>query len=283
MQFTNSILGLRRPFIHSLAAMAVVASAVLSTGADAQGNPPRPPRAGRGGDSVGPRPMNPPAVRGRVGPGMGGEVGPGMARGMGQGMGPGDMGPGNRGRRGGKAGRGNAGRANRNPASAFLRMRQQLALTDDQVKRLEALQAAPVPQRNQSDMLRAQADLMDATRGDGNISAARAALERMSRVRTEQTLAGLKARQDARNVLTATQKSKIDNMRGEMRGNLRGKMRGEQRDRARGANRGMQRGGRPGDMGQGFAPRRQPGMRQGGQPPMPPMAPMRRRRGDEQR
>lgn len=273
MQISKSIRGLRRPFVHSLAAAALVASTLLSAGVEAQGNPPRPPRAGRAGDSIGPRPVNP-GVRGRVGPGMGGDVGPRMRRGMDQGVGAG-MGPGGRRAEGlRQRGPGNDGRS-RNPASAFLRMRQQLELTDDQVKRLEALQATPAPQRNSSDMLRAQADLMDATRGDGNLGAARTALERMSRVRNDAMLAGLKARQDARNVLTAAQKSRLDNMRGEMRERVRGVSK-------RDAKRGLQGGGRARGMGQGFAPRRQPGMRQGARPSMPPMPPAAsRRRGEE--
>ena len=49
--------------------------------------------------------------------------------------------------------------AMRGPASNLLRMRERLELTDDQVKRLEALQSAPRPQRNESDVLRARADL----------------------------------------------------------------------------------------------------------------------------
>ncbi len=243
MQISKSMQGRRRPLAHSLAAIAVIASTLFAIGAGAQANPPRPPRAGRVGDSVGPRPVNPPRTRGRVGPGMGGDVGRDMARGMRPGMGPGLDGDGMTPR----AGRHGGGQ--RSPATAFLRMRQQLDLTDDQVKRLEALQAAPMPQRNESDLLRARADLMDATRGDGNLGAARAALEKMSRVRTEQMLAGLKSRQDARSVLTAAQKTKIDNLRGQMRGQMRGKA----RDR----------------------------MRQDAPPTMPPFAP--RRRGDDLR
>lgn len=266
MQITASFRGLRRLFFHSVAAMAMVASTAFAIRASAQANPPRPPRAGRVGDSVGPRPMNPPGMRGRMGPGMG----PG-------GMQPGGMGAGGMGRRGGRHGGGN-----RNPASGFLRMREQLDLSDDQVKRLEALQAAPAPRRNESDALRARADLMDATRGDGNMGAARNALERMSRVRNEQVLAGLKARQDARNVLTAAQKARIDNLRGEMRGEMRGKARDRMRQGGMGKGGmrkgSMRQGGRQGGMGPQFGPGR--GMRQGARPLMPPVPP--RRRGEDQ-
>jgi len=144
---------------------------------------------------------------------MGG--GAGARRRLGAGaMGPRDMG----------------GRGDRGAASSYLRMRQQLGLTEDQVTRLASLQSAARPPRNDTDMLRARADLMDATRGDGNISAARAALDRMSRITNDETLAGLKNRQDTRNVLTAAQKSRRDNMRGEARGRMReGMRRGKQR------------------------------------------------------
>jgi hypothetical protein len=95
----------------------------------------------------------------------------------------------------------------------LLGLRAQLSLTDDQVKRLEALRDAAPPKPNTADMLRARADLMEATQGDGNLTAARAALDKMSRLRTEQMLTGLKARQDARAVLTSAQKTKLDGMR----------------------------------------------------------------------
>lgn len=109
------------------------------------------------------------------------------------------------------------GPAQRGPASALLRMRGQLDLTDDQVKKLEALQATPRAQRNQSDMLRAQADLMDATKGDVNIEKARAAFDRMARIRTDAQLAQLKTRQDVRGVLTQTQRAKFDAFASSMR------------------------------------------------------------------
>lgn len=96
-------------------------------------------------------------------------------------------------------------------------MRGQLDLTDDQVKKLEALQATPRAQRNQSDMLRAQADLMDATKGDVNIEKARAAFDRMARIRTDAQLAQLKTRQDVRGVLTQTQRAKFDAVASSMR------------------------------------------------------------------
>lgn len=104
----------------------------------------------------------------------------------------------------------------------LLRMRSELQLTDDQVKKLEALQATPAPRTNEADLLRARADLLEATQGDGNLSKARAALDRMSALRNERMIAGLKQRQEARAVLTAEQKTRLDNWRGQRQGQLRG-------------------------------------------------------------
>jgi Spy/CpxP family protein refolding chaperone len=132
-----------------------------------------------------------------------------------------------------------------NPAAMLLRMRSQLELTDDQVKKLEALQNGAMPRVNEADQLRARADLMDAMQGDGNLSKARAALDRMSAMRNEQMIAGLKQRQDVRGVLTATQKTKLDNWQQQRRGKMRQQMRG-----GRGPQRGMMRGNR-GPNGQG--------------------------------
>ena len=96
------------------------------------------------------------------------------------------------------------------PAANLLRLREQLELTDDQVKRLETLQAVAPPEPKASEMMRAQADLMDATKGDVDLAKARAAFERMSRLRVDEQVAHLKVQQDARNVLTAAQKTKFD-------------------------------------------------------------------------
>lgn len=99
------------------------------------------------------------------------------------------------------------------PVASLLRLRGQLALTDDQVKRLEAMQGAALPAPNQAEALRARADLLDAMKGDGNLQAARTAMDRMNKQRTDRAIAQLKLRQDARAVLTAEQKTKLDNMR----------------------------------------------------------------------
>ena len=99
----------------------------------------------------------------------------------------------------------------------LIRMREQLDLSDEQVKKLEALQSTARPQFNQADKLRAQADLLDATKGDVNLEKARAAYERMARLRTDVQVSQLKLRQDARNVLTPAQRTKADAMRASAR------------------------------------------------------------------
>lgn len=174
------------------------------------------------------------------------------------------------------AGRGSA-------AGMLLRMRSELQLTDDQVKRLEALQSAAAPKSNEADVLRARADLLEATQGDGNLTKARAALDRMSGLRNERMIAGLKQRQDARAVLTAEQKTKLDNFRTQRRG--RGGMIGGNRAGMRGGARGARgpqgrnfwRGGMgPGrGQSQGMGPGMRGGMRgfRGGVAPGAPVPP----------
>ena len=156
-----------------------------------------------------------------------------------------------------------AGRAIRgNPAGMLLTMRGPLALTPEQVTRLEALRDAPRPDNQASDMLRARADLMDAMKGDGNLAAARTAMDRMAKLRTDRAIAGLKARQDARAVLTPAQKTRLDNLRrqaaGRLRANRRGGLRGPGARGGRGgtgrgpagmAPRGMRGPGGAGSMG----------------------------------
>lgn len=180
----------------------------------------------------------------------------------------------------------------------LLRARTQLELTDDQVKRLEALAAAPAPKSNATDMMRAQADLLDATQGDGNLAGARAALDKLSRLRNDQVLARIKAQQDVRAVLTPAQKTKVDNMRQQLRNRVgakrqRGMRPGGMRQGGMGQGRGqMGPGFRPGGMrqgrgqmgpgmmpgmGPGMGPGMMPGTPQGGPPgPQGPMPRMRR-------
>lgn len=155
-------------------------------------------------------------------------AGPGMMRG--------DMGPGPR-----------IGGA---PARMLLGQRERLQLTDEQVRRLEALDATQreALRPNEPAMLRARADLMEAMQRD-NIEAARTALDRLSRIRNDQVIAQMRARKDARDVLTAEQRARIDDMRA---GGMR-RMRP-----AAGPGRGMRdRGPRAGALrGRELAPRR---------------------------
>lgn len=123
------------------------------------------------------------------------------------------------------------------PASNLLRMREQLELTDDQVKKLESLQLSPRAQPNAAEMLRARADLMDATKGDVNLEKARAAFDRMARVKTDAQLAQLKSRQELRNVLTLGQRAKLDAFGRSMRDGRGAAMRSR-------ANRRMEQGRR---------------------------------------
>ena len=101
------------------------------------------------------------------------------------------------------------------PAAHLLQMREHLKLTDDQAKRLEALHTsqaqALAPQRGAA--LRIAADLSDATQGDGNIAAARAAMEKGAKLHIDQAIAHMQAMKDARAVLTADQKAQMDAMR----------------------------------------------------------------------
>ena len=166
---------------------------------------------------------------------------------------------------------------------------QQLALTEDQVKRLEALASAPAPKSNASDRMRAQADLLDATQGDGNMAGARAALDKLSRVRNDQLLARIKTQQDVRAVLTPVQRAKIDNRRQQLRNRAgANRPRGMRQDGMRLDGMrldGMRQGGKrqgPGQMGPGMMPGNpqgplgpMPRMRRGGgtpdvAPPVPP-------------
>lgn len=152
----------------------------------------------------------------------------------------------------------------RSPAAALLAARSALGLAPEQVSRLEALAAAQgrAMPGNPGDGLRARADLMDAMKGEGDAGALRKAMDRMHQLRTERALAMLKARQDARAVLTAEQRAKADafranrRMQGGMRGGRRGEMRGGMRGRAPEGWRGRARQGPPPEGV--ISPRRQP-------------------------
>ena len=218
-----------RSAVSFVIAGALAMSSILASILAAQGRPPRPGRdAARAatGDSQ-------PSRRESARSGMRGmpDAHKGMARG----------GPGNPGMRGMPRGQGGfstrAGMGN--PASAMLRMRAGLDLSEDQVRRLQQIEIAGNRTPDKAEMLRARADLMDAMRGDGNLDGARAAMERMNRLRTDQALAGLKARQDARNVLTAEQRSRADNASANARRDGLHNRRGNARDNALGRSRSM--------------------------------------------
>ena len=191
--------------------IALLVGAVTSSMAFAQGGPPNPPVSRPRQAAPVPGPRRVPATAGQAAP-RGPDVGPG---------------------RDGEVGR-------------LLRARVQFALTDDQVKKLEALAAAPRPETNRADMMRAQADMMDAMKGDGNLAGARSALDKMSRLRNDQEIARLKVRQDMRGVLTATQKARLDRMRGN-----RGAQKGARRNRG-GPGMSNRRGGRAQQLRPGF-------------------------------
>lgn len=100
------------------------------------------------------------------------------------------------------------------PAAHVLQMRAALALSDDQVKRLETLAASQriTLEPNRGAMLRAEADMADAMKGEGDLVAARAAMDKMSRLHNDAAIAHMKAMQDARAVLTAEQRDKMHGM-----------------------------------------------------------------------
>ncbi len=213
--------------MHARTATLALALALLPAGLMAQQTPT--PPAG---------PPRPPMARGH-------EMGPGMGQGMGPGMG--------------------AGMA-RAPAEHLLRMAPMLNLSDDQVSRLQSLASKQTAARRNDgpDLLRARADLMEATNGDIDVSAARAALERMSKLRIDAAVARLQEQKDARAVLTADQKARLDAMHAQMMQPM-GAMQGHA---FMGRERGM-RGARMGGRGAGRAGMGAPGMRGHGGPGMP--------------
>ncbi len=150
----------------------------------------------------------------------------------------------------------------RNPAERLLALREQLALTDDQVKRLQTLGAAQSDalKPNRPAMLRAQADLAEAMEKE-NLDAAHTAMTRLAALRTDAAFARLKAGKEARDVLTADQKSKLQQFQAMRRMQMRNRMGGGMRG--------------PGGMGPGMrGPRPGMGPMGGMGPGMGPMAPM---------
>lgn len=106
------------------------------------------------------------------------------------------------------------------PAAMLAHMKTPLNLSDDQVKRLEALAATQKAalQPNEGAMLRARADLADARKGEGDLPLTRKALEKLAALRVDGAIAHLKAMQEARAILTAEQRDKLPTMRGRMGG-----------------------------------------------------------------
>jgi Spy/CpxP family protein refolding chaperone len=131
-------------------------------------------------------------------------------------------------------------RVDASPARALLGQRERLQLTEEQMRRLEALarEQRESVRPNEPALLRARADLMDAVQRD-NIAGARAAMERMSRLRTDATVARLEARKQARDILTAEQRTRVDEARRMTTG--RGRMSSRPDRRMRGFD-----GGKPG-------------------------------------
>ena len=151
----------------------------------------------------------------------------------------------------------------RGAAGMLIAMKAQLELTDDQVRKLEALRDGPHPSRNESELLRARADMMDAMQGDGDLTKARAAMDKMSRLHNDDQIARLKERQDVRNVLTAAQKTTFDNMRGMMRHRMHSGMKSGMKRRMKMEGQGFApsgRRGRMGALGGGMGPGMGPGM-----------------------
>ncbi|MBI4410638.1 MAG: Spy/CpxP family protein refolding chaperone [Gemmatimonadetes bacterium] len=101
-------------------------------------------------------------------------------------------------------------------AAAALAHRERLGLTADQVKRLEAIAAAEreAVRSREPALMRARADLLEASSPEINLDRARVPLERLEKLRTEVALEHLKARRDARQALTAEQRARLEALGG---------------------------------------------------------------------
>lgn len=104
------------------------------------------------------------------------------------------------------------------PAAKLAQHKAALNLTDDQVKRLEALAAQQkgALEPNVGAELRARADLADARKGEGDLVATRKAMDKLAQLRIDGQMAHLKAMQDARAILSAEQRDKLPAMHGGM-------------------------------------------------------------------
>lgn len=142
------------------------------------------------------------------------------------------------------------------PAAMILSQREKLGLTDDQVNRLETLKSSFAASEPQPAALAAlRQELADASKGEANISAARAAMNKINEANTNAMVARLEARNQARAVLNADQQAQFDAQ--ENRRPVAGMMMG-----------GMGFGGPGGPGGPGGRGGRGPA--RAGQPPVPP-------------
>lgn len=95
------------------------------------------------------------------------------------------------------------------PAGLILQMRERLGLTDDQVNRLETLKGAYV-EPSQTELIKLREELATVTKGEVNLQAARAAMNKVNDATTTATLARLDARNQARAVLNGDQQVQFD-------------------------------------------------------------------------
>ena len=108
------------------------------------------------------------------------------------------------------------------PAAA-LQHKQELGLTSDQVQKLEALQKSAHPGHMQmmGQMHGAHQEIAKATEGERfNEAAARAAFDRMGDMHTEMGVAMLRAQHQTRQILTAAQRAKLQELGGGMHGTM---------------------------------------------------------------
>lgn len=99
--------------------------------------------------------------------------------------------------------------ANATPAGMILNLRERLGLTDDQVNRLETLKAAYV-EPGQAELPKLREELASASKGEADLKAVRAAMNKINEATTNALVARLDARNKARAVLNADQQVKFD-------------------------------------------------------------------------
>ncbi len=94
----------------------------------------------------------------------------------------------------------------------MLQHRTQLDLTDAQVQRLETIAATErrEMQRLAPELMRAHADYVEATAGDMDLDRAHQAMRRMTELHTDMMMARLRARQQARQLLSPEQRTRFD-------------------------------------------------------------------------